>query len=590
MFCLYTCVQVTFTYIYQLTFFSPVLAYAAEMENNGTHSLLFRKALEPDSSVSKWKLFWMAGSVSRKSQQNKAPPLQRISEPQKEATGGWKSKLSGALRKLETKLEHHERHSEENPHEETFVNKLFREIIGPFLLERSTQVCAVLLYVVYLTLAIYGCLNIKEGLDPKFLVKDSFYLSNFYKLIDETFWYEGLQMQVVVSSPPDLFNTSTRSELDGMMRDFENTKYTMNHNATMFWLNAYELHLEREKHDLNIEKPVNSSEWYHRCRDWLLVAGGRRLWEKDMVWGQKEEDFYTLKAFRFQLGLRNYRTPTDHTHSCQLMREIASKYKQFNVTTFHEYYPFADQYLELKPSLRQNFTWGLLSMFAVTAIMIPDMRAAFAVVLCIASINTGVLGFMTFWGVNLDSVSMITVIMCIGFAVDLSAHIAYAYSQSYGSGHERAVYALETLGWPVFLGATSTILGIMVLILVDSYIVLIFFKTVFLVISFSMLHGLLFLPILLILIIPETRKKEGEKSRKPRAVFTCESPISLQNKPSFNDPPEDYSSSNPVKNDADKTRKEERHARQEPSDEEVVRATVDRLTGKVVTPGDASVA
>lgn len=59
-----------------------------------------------------------------------------------------------------------------------------------------------------------------------------------------------------------------------------------------------------------------------------------------------------------------------------------------------------------------------------------------------------------------------------------------------------------------FQGATSTILGIMVLILVDSYIVLIFFKTVFLVISFSMLHGLLFLPILLILIIPETRVSE----------------------------------------------------------------------------------
>ncbi|KAK6040427.1 hypothetical protein COOONC_22068, partial [Cooperia oncophora] len=80
--------------------------------------------------------------------------------------------------------------SEEVPHEETFVNKLFREIIGPFLLERSTQVCAVLLYIIYLTLAIIGCLHIKEGLDPRFLVRESFYLSNFYKLIYETFWYE----------------------------------------------------------------------------------------------------------------------------------------------------------------------------------------------------------------------------------------------------------------------------------------------------------------------------------------------------------------------------------------------------------------
>uniref|UniRef100_A0A0K0DAN2 SSD domain-containing protein n=1 Tax=Angiostrongylus cantonensis TaxID=6313 RepID=A0A0K0DAN2_ANGCA len=304
----------------------------------------------------------------------------------------------------------------------------------------------------------------------------------------------------------------------------------------MIWLKAYEMHLEREKTELNIEKPRNSSEWYRRCRDWLLVAGGRRLWEKDMVWGQNKEDFYELKTFRFQLGLRNYRTPTDHTNSCKLMREIASKYAIFNVTTFHEYYPFADQYLELKPSLVRNFELGLLSMFVVTMVMIPDIRAAFAVVLCIASINVGVLGFMTFWGVNLDSVSMITVIMCIGFAVDLSAHIAYAYSQAYGSAQKRVVFAMETLGWPVFLGASSTILGITVLTLVDSYIVQIFFKTVFLVILFSMIHGLLFLPVFLMFLIPNERKKmDEENSDRKRRATKCGIATILQTRSAFHD-------------------------------------------------------
>ncbi|VDO67777.1 unnamed protein product [Haemonchus placei] len=177
MFCLYTCVQVTFTYIYQITFFSPVLAYAAEMENNGTHALLLKKAIEPNETESKWKLFFMAGSVSRKSlQSNRAPMAEKI-------PGGHCSASDERIILLQ--------HSEQVPHEETFVNKLFREIIGPFLLERSTQVCAVLLYILYITLAIMGCLSIKEGLDPRFLVRESFYLSNFYKLIYETFWYEG---------------------------------------------------------------------------------------------------------------------------------------------------------------------------------------------------------------------------------------------------------------------------------------------------------------------------------------------------------------------------------------------------------------
>lgn len=33
-----------------------------------------------------------------------------------------------------------------------------------------------------------------------------------------------------------------------------------------------------------------SEEWYRRCREWLVSAGGRRLWEKDMVWGKNESD------------------------------------------------------------------------------------------------------------------------------------------------------------------------------------------------------------------------------------------------------------------------------------------------------------
>ena len=32
----------------------------------------------------------------------------------------------------------------------------------------------------------------QEGLNPKNLVRSSFYLNDFYELIDETFWAEGI--------------------------------------------------------------------------------------------------------------------------------------------------------------------------------------------------------------------------------------------------------------------------------------------------------------------------------------------------------------------------------------------------------------
>lgn len=65
----------------------------------------------------------------------------------------------------------------------------------------------------------------------------------------------------------------------------------------------------------------------------------------------------------------------------------------------------------------------------------------------------GVLGYMALWDVNFESVSMITVIMSIGFSVDLSAHITYGYIKmsEYKNENDKAIAALETLGWPVFL-------------------------------------------------------------------------------------------------------------------------------------------
>lgn len=76
--------------------------------------------------------------------------------------------------------------------------------------------------------------------------------------------------------------------------------------------------------------------------------------------------------------------------------------------------------------------------------------SAAVILLSIISICLGVFGYMTFWDVNLDAVSMISIIMSIGFAVDLSAHITYAFVTSHGNSKSRVIAALETLGWPIF--------------------------------------------------------------------------------------------------------------------------------------------
>ena len=150
-------------------------------------------------------------------------------------------------------------------------------------------------------------------------------------------------------------------------------------------------------------------------------------------------------------------------------------------------------------------------MMVVALIFIPNPTCSLWIGFAIVSIEIGVIGYMSLWEVNLDSISMIQLIMCIGFSVDFAAHISYAFlSADVNTPDERVRECLYALGFPIIQGGLSTVLGVTTLLLVNSYIFITFFKTVFLVIFFGIVHGLFLIPVLLSVFGP------GSCKRKPK--------------------------------------------------------------------------
>ena len=67
---------------------------------------------------------------------------------------------------------------------------------------------------------------------------------------------------------------------------------------------------------------------------------------------------------------------------------------------------------------------------------------------------------MVIWGVSLNSISMITSIMAIGFAVDYSAHVAHSYLLAEGDTPEqRMINALSSIGTSVFMGGKDILIA-----------------------------------------------------------------------------------------------------------------------------------
>lgn len=181
---------------------------------------------------------------------------------------------------------------------------------------------------------------------------------------------------------------------------------------------------------------------------------------------------------------------------------------------------FVLQFELVKPTSIQSMIVGAVIMMIISFIFIPNFLCSLWVAFCIISIETGVAGYMALWEVNLDSISMINLIMCIGFSVDFTAHICYAYMSSKAeSSDEKIKESLYALGLPILQGAISTILGVIALVLAQSYIFLVFFKMIFLVIMFGALHGIFLLPVLLSLFGPGSCRRKKVIFRFTRYVL-----------------------------------------------------------------------
>jgi len=158
--------------------------------------------------------------------------------------------------------------------------------------------------------------------------------------------------------------------------------------------------------------------------------------------------------------------------------------------------------------------------------LIPRPKIAFAVALAIVASIIEVVGMSHYWGVTINGVATIYILICVGLAVDYAAHIAHAFKESTGTGQERSMKALSRIGPSVFHALFSTILAIVVIGFSKSYIFKVFFKIIFLVTIIAGSHGLWLLPCLLSIVAGERAEEEGEESDEPKSKAVEDEPKS----------------------------------------------------------------
>ena len=162
-----------------------------------------------------------------------------------------------------------------------------------------------------------------------------------------------------------------------------------------------------------------------------------------------------------------------------------------------------EQYKAIEVEAIRNISTTMAVMVVIIALLIVTPSAVLVVCLCLCLIIINIIGYMHFWDLTMDSVTIIMLVIALGLAVDYSAHIGRAFMETQGTPDERLQGCLANMGVAVLNGAFSTFLAVLLLGGSQSYVFVTFFRQLFLCIVFGLGHGLILLPVLMSLAAPK---------------------------------------------------------------------------------------
>eukprot|EP00752_Nemacystus_decipiens_P002680 g2506.t1 len=186
---------------------------------------------------------------------------------------------------------------------------------------------------------------------------------------------------------------------------------------------------------------------------------------------------------------------------------------EFEAFPWSEAYNQWETFRVIYQELYQGLGLCLAAVFILTLILIAHPVSAALVFLMVAFTIVDVLGIMYFWGLAIDTVAVVMLILAVGLAVDYSAHIAHSFMIKTGTRDERMMQAVSDIGVAVVHGGMSTFLAVILLSVSSSYVFRVLFKQFFATAVMGLGHGLILLPVLLSLVGPAAYSSAGEAEK-----------------------------------------------------------------------------
>ena len=498
-FCVYCGVGVFLDFVFQVSFFLAFMVYDSRYQDTNSLKSCWNKSDNDDPEAPNYSLIGINSDseVDLETKQSRKPSR----------------KYSHLLEPL-------------NPPESTSF--LMDKLASILLSSIWVKIGVLLLFCGYLVGATFGVLQLTAYQNPEDLAPNDSYLRNVYDSYERYFNSIGASIEFILDKSLDYNDIDTIYNVNNMINTIRNDECFLNDSAyTTSWLTAYNQYLMQ--YYAESVTNLNQSEFYEILYNEYLVSTNGETYIQD-IWNTiithekgfevinktdifspdviGENSYKAIDKSRFYLSLKPTTVGTEGIKEClDNFKRLQDEFSDDLGTYYYAYFTvFAESDLVTIQQTIYNLLYACIAASIITIILIPYPLMAIFVMTTVAQILFGVLGYMSLWGLPINTTTMINVVISVGFSVDNSAHFCHSFmnapiSLKFKSKSEerkaRVIYALNAVGMPILAGDLSTIVALLPLSTAESEIFLSFWKCISLVMMFGISYAVLYLPVVL---------------------------------------------------------------------------------------------